>query len=272
MARSIEYDRPNYQMKVLALGLPRTGSSSIAEALTTLGYKNVLHGFNILDHPTVWSLIDRAADASYATIPSYTGKPFRREEWDDLFGPCEAATDVAAVFATQLVGAYPEAKVILVIRDFDKWYKSIEAAVKIFWAFPSQLAFNYLGPLFDPHFGEATRKIIVGFFGYRSMETFSKDARIVYERHHKEIRERVPTTQLLEYRMGEGWEPICGFLGKPVPDVPFPWLNEADVLKRRVKLKVMRHIAAAAKRLAIWGVGLGVVLVAMPIMTTIIGL
>ncbi|KAI0849531.1 P-loop containing nucleoside triphosphate hydrolase protein [Daldinia vernicosa] len=255
--------KPNRELKVLALGLPRTGSSSIAEALTILGYKDVLHGFNILDSPEVWSFMNRAADASFATLPTYTGKPFTRKEWDELFGASEAATDVAAVFATQLIEVYPEAKVILVIRDFDKWYRSIEAAVKIFWSFPSQLAFNYLGQFFDPCFGQATKKIITGFFEYTSIGTFPQDARIVYDRHHYKIRQQVPSSRLLEYRMGEGWEPICNFLEKPLPNVPFPWLNEAEALRRRVKLKVRKHLVAALRVLIPWALGTCTMLVAM---------
>lgn len=250
------------KLQVLALGLPRTGSSSIAAALTTLGYNDVLHGTNI-DSPEFWSIVNRAADSSFATLPTYTGKPFTREEWDELFGDSEAATDVASIFATQLIEAYPEAKVILVIRDFDTWYGSIETAVRIYWSFPSQLAFNYLGQFFDPFFGQAIKKIMTGFLEYTSISTFPRKARILYDQHHCRIRQRVPPSQLLEYRMGEGWEPICDFLEKPLPNVPFPKLNDAEALRKRVNTKVRRHLALAASVLAPWILGICTFLVVL---------
>lgn len=255
--------KPICGLKVLALGLPRSGSSSMAEALAILGYKDVLHGFNILDRPQVWSFVNRAADASFPALPTYTGKRLQREDWDELFGSSEASTDVAAVFATQLIEAYPEAKVIVVIREFDRWYVSIEAAVKLFWSFPCQLAFRHLGFFLDPCFGEAVRKIIIGFFEYTSLETFPHQARIVYDRHHCNIRQRVAPCKLLEYRLGEGWEPICKFLEKPVPDLPFPWLNEGEALRRRVEMKVRRHLAAAVRQLIPWVLGICTLLVAL---------
>ena len=35
----------------------------------------------------------------------------------------------------------------------------------------------------------------------------------------------VAPDRLLEWSIDEGWEPLCGFLDKPVPDEPFPHAN-----------------------------------------------
>ncbi|KAF4963648.1 hypothetical protein FSARC_8353 [Fusarium sarcochroum] len=182
-------------MQVLSLGLPRTGSASIAKALTMLGYKDVYHGIEAMESPSHWSL------------------PFTREEWDELWGHCEAVTDVGSAFAPQLIEAYPDAKVILT--------------------------------------GEEARQ--------KGRET--------YERHHRVIREMVPRERLLEYRMGEGWGPICDFLDKPVPDEEFPWVNEAAELKRVISDKFKSYTTAAAMVVLHWagaaavvGVGLWMML------------
>ncbi|KJZ70231.1 hypothetical protein HIM_10379 [Hirsutella minnesotensis 3608] len=262
MAGSKTETNPKLEMKVLALGLPRTGSASIAQALTTLGYKDVHHGLKILDSPRDWSILNRAADASYPILPTYTGKPFEREEWDELFGTCEASTDIAAFFAPQLIKAYPDAKVILVTRDFDKWYGSIEAVVKLFWSFPCQLAFNYLGRFVDPFFGRAVNKLLVGLFEARDVEELRQNARMVYDRHYHQIRELVPPHRLLEYRMGQGWEPICNFLDKPVPNMEFPWLNEADAMRMLIKRKMRSQLIAAGRVLVPRVVGVFTVLAA----------
>jgi hypothetical protein len=48
----------------------------------------------------------------------------KREDWDAVFSEYDVATDVAAISADQLVEAYPDAKVVLIQRDCDKWWAS----------------------------------------------------------------------------------------------------------------------------------------------------
>jgi hypothetical protein len=56
----------------------------------------------------------------------------------------------------------------------------------------------------------------------------------MYEQHYALVRQITPKHRLLEYELGSGWGPLCEFLGKPVPNVPFPSANERDVLKAMV--------------------------------------
>ncbi|EXM13254.1 Sulfotransferase, S mansonii-type [Fusarium oxysporum f. sp. vasinfectum] len=255
MADSTAASKAKREMKVLALGLPRTGSASIAEALTILGYKGVHHGLKAIDSLDDWKVINRAADATFPVLPTYTGEPFTRDEWDELYGPCEAGTDMAALFATQLVKVYPNAKVILVVRDFDKWYASYETVFEQLWSFGADLAINYAEPLIGFETGVASRKAILGFFEAKNVQEARNNARVVYERHYRQLREVVPPEKLLVYRMGEGWEPMCGFLDKPVPDVEFPWINEAAALKAKISKKIKSHIARAAIVVMPWVAG-----------------
>ena len=51
-------------------------------------------------------------------------------------------------------------------------------------------------------------------------------------KHNEHIRSVVPKERLLEYNLGDGWGPLCKFLGKPVPDEPYPWINEGDNTKK----------------------------------------
>ncbi|KAJ3496596.1 hypothetical protein NLG97_g2543 [Lecanicillium saksenae] len=94
--------------KILSLGLPRTGSASIATALEILGY-NVCHGKFIIDSKAAWDFLVRACDASFPTLPTYTGVPLRARNG--------------------LIEAYPDAKVILGIRDFEPWLRSLDEGV-----------------------------------------------------------------------------------------------------------------------------------------------
>ena len=97
-------DRP---MRVLALGLSRCGTESLKFALEDLGYNGVYHGFEVTpDQSMVWSRLwdEKVAKGSDARIST--------EVFDTLIGNYEAVTDApGAMFARELVQAYPEAKV-----------------------------------------------------------------------------------------------------------------------------------------------------------------
>lgn len=66
----------------------------------------------------------------------------------------------------------------------------------------------------------------MGAFGARNLGEIKANARATYFGYYDRIRELVPPERRLEYKFGDGWEPLCEFLGKEVPDVPFPRLND----------------------------------------------
>lgn len=250
------------KMKVLAMGLPRTGTASMAAALEILGYNNVYHGLKSIDNPDDWKIWDKAASASFPTLPSYTGKPFTQDEWEELFGDCEGTSDMSAPFGRTIVEAYPEAKVVLVIRDFNGWWKSFnEGVVEGLWGFFPTISVEYLEPILGSVAGPASRKIIQGFFRSNNPKEFKNLARQAYDRHHQEVRDAVPPEQFLEFRLAEGWEPLCAFLDKPVPEVPFPRINEAAALKEKISQKIKENFQSAAKKVAPWVVGVAAVAV-----------
>jgi hypothetical protein len=108
-------------MKILALGLGRTGTSSLRIALKELGFDDCYHMLSAsVENPPdclMWS------DALAA---KFDGQGlFGREQWDQLTGHCQAICDWPAVaFVQELVEAYPDAKVILTTRDLDSWHAS----------------------------------------------------------------------------------------------------------------------------------------------------
>ncbi|KAJ3391763.1 hypothetical protein HDU84_005325 [Entophlyctis sp. JEL0112] len=260
MGKPLFASDPPRQMQVLCLGLLRTGTASIAQALTILGYENVYHGLKAIDSPEDWFVFDRAADASFPTLPTYTGQPFTRVEWDKVFGSCEAATDLASLFPRQLIAAYPDAKIVLVERDFDKWFRSFEEGVlaSTFGVIPTVVMFT-IEPILGSRTGKIFRKMMLGFFQSKDYAGCKARAREVYDRHYATVRELVPDpSRRLDFRLGDGWGPLCEFLGKPIPDVPFPHINEAAELKRIVKEKILRIIIGGFMVLAPWLVGVGV--------------
>jgi Sulfotransferase domain len=60
-------------------------------------------------------------------------------------------------------------------------------------------------------------------------DVFDRDAMIfAYRRHNDAVRAEAPRDRLLEWRAGEGWEPLAGALGVPVPETPFPHVNARE--------------------------------------------
>lgn len=109
-------------MEVLSLGLPRTGTATMQEAYKIFGYDNPYHFSSIfanVQDADMWN------EALRAKLSNGTGrdKPYGRAEFDQLLGHCAGVTDSpACLFWEKLVEAYPEAKIVLVERDEDKWY------------------------------------------------------------------------------------------------------------------------------------------------------
>lgn len=242
-----------------------TASSSITEALTILGYKDVHHG--ITATPQDWPLISDACDACFPVLPSYTGQTFTRADWDRLFGRCEAVTDMGSFFALDLVKAYPDAKVILVERDVDSWYRSMEEAIiDTTWGWRADFFTCFLAPVF---FGGKTgltiRKVLLGFFEARDVKELRAHAKERDKRHYAEIRAAVPLERVLNFDPKDGWQPLCAFLGKDVPSVPFPRKNPRDVHLKRIRQRQRVFLKMAIKvglgKAVPWVVGLAAVAV-----------
>lgn len=252
MADTIQRSQRGSELQVLSVGLLKTGSSSIAEALTILGYKNVHHGLNALDDREFWSAMHRATNATFPNLPTYTGNPFTRSQWDDMYGSCDAATDLTSFFAPELIKAYPEAKVILVIRDFDEWLKSYNNVFADLFSFRASLLVYVAEPMIGYEIVKAMRNAVRGFFRGRNEEECRRNSREAFHRHNKMVQDMVSPDNLLVYRIGEGWEPICRFLDKPVPNVEFPWVNEAVVFRKRCRRRGWAHLFLLIKVLIFW--------------------
>lgn len=232
-------DGPIREKGVISLGFYRTGSQSLKEALTILGYRDVFHSSAMATDMGKWQSLGAVADANIACLPSYTGCDYTRSEWDSVFGPCEALTDVTP-FGLSLINAYPEAKIILVHRDFDSWVQSFLNTLVL----PSSssvmawMSGNWFEPLLGIHLSQTAWKMYMGLLGVCDLRK-TRDHRIMragYDRHYDTIRRVVPPERLLELDLKDlDWKPLCEFLDKDVPNVPFPRLNESKVFRNLFK-------------------------------------
>ncbi|KAK8054660.1 hypothetical protein PG994_009727 [Apiospora phragmitis] len=194
---------------LLCVGLPRTGTLSMAIALKKLGYRHVHHG---LKYPAdeEWAWWRAAADAHFGQDHT-------------------AVTDFAGVFAPQLISTYPNAKVILIIRPFDPWIKSVEdTLLKFTYAWDYPLRRYILDPLCGGHMARGMKVVFEGWLEADNRRDARANALRRYDEQHELVRRTVPPERLLEYRMGDGWEPLAKFLGKDIPLELFPHVIETS--------------------------------------------
>src|SRR5277367_1386999 len=158
-------------------------------ALEILGYGPTLHGFQLFMHlkdVAMWREgLEIKFYGSSELSPPGAGSPFRRKEFDHLMGDFEVASDVPAiVFAKELIEAYPEAKVIIVERDVEAWYKSFkdtlingifDPVTKFVCALDSPLD-SYL---------QLTHTYVRGWFGAHTEKEFQEKARDTYTKHYE---------------------------------------------------------------------------------------
>ncbi|RAO65170.1 uncharacterized protein BHQ10_001182 [Talaromyces amestolkiae] len=231
-------------MKVLVLGVGRTGTASIRAALQRLGYNKTYHMMSAsVENPPDCLMWHDALCAKYDGV----GK-FGRAEWDQLLGDCQAVCDwPACAFAKELIEAYPNAKVILNTRDVDSWYESVKRTVywrvrdpehflasKVSWA--AGMYYPMLNKFFDTFF----------------RGDFLNEGKQVYLDHLQEVRSLVPPENLLEYRVSDGWGPLCKFLGDDLPESPFPRVNDINNFQKRCSTRNRMQMLNAALQAAVF--------------------
>ncbi|MCJ1279138.1 hypothetical protein MMC21_006962 [Puttea exsequens] len=234
-------------MEVMNLGFPRTGTMSMQAALNILGY-TCYHSSIFFTNPQDCNLWNAALDAKYL----HRGPPFTLRDWDQLLGRYSAvsADPPAVAFAEDLIAAYPSAKVILVERELESWFTSfdcniISAQWSPFISFVSALDPWMLGPVRACH-----RRWATGWMEARGRGEMREKARGKYREHYALVRRVVPEGMLLEYKLGEGWGPLCEFLAKPVPEVPFPRVNDSEALQELLAVVIRRGLWNSLRRVS----------------------
>lgn len=188
-------------LQVIGAGLGRTGTLSLKLALEQLGFGPCYHMVEVFKDPAA---PDRWSDAA-------DGAP----DWAAIFEGYGATVDwPSASFYGELADAFPDAKVILTERDAEAWYRSTQATI-----------FAHTPPPGEP-FGRMFQKVIGRMFEGGINDHDSVVA--AYRRHNAEVRARIPAERLLVYEVAQGWDPLCAFLGVPVPDAPMPKVNSTE--------------------------------------------
>ncbi|RYP67509.1 hypothetical protein DL771_007209 [Monosporascus sp. 5C6A] len=217
------------EMEVLGMGMSRTGTASTTMALNILGYRSY-HAHQIFqpDEPDEWH-VECWREATLAKMYG-NGMPYGKAEFDKLLRNYSAVTDVPCIcFADELIQAYPNAKVILTTRDPAKWIVSYENLILKLMESDEYKWVRAMGCI-DTEFLGPYLNWIELFLRYWTNGDWQNREKLIQAMHdHNEhIRAIVPKERLLEWNVQDGWEPLCKFLGKPVPSVPFPHVNKGD--------------------------------------------
>lgn len=102
-------------------------STAIRIALKQLGFNDTYHMDSLFENPPDMDLWREAFLAKFKN----QGRPFGKEQWDQLLGHCQAVCDLpTTAFIPELIAAYPDAKLILTPREENSWYASCQRTVQ----------------------------------------------------------------------------------------------------------------------------------------------
>jgi hypothetical protein len=202
-------------LKVIGAGFGRTGTLSLKLALEELGLGPCYHMIEVNAHPEhdpLWLALARGETA----------------DWRPMLQGYASTVDWPTTYIwKELAAANPQAKIVLTLRDAERWYESAAATI-----FARMLEFQALRS--DPDAVDPARRRHMEMIDTLIVEktfggSLAKNHAIrVFNAHNEEVRRLVPPERLLVYESGEGWEKLCAFLGVPVPAAPYPKVNSTD--------------------------------------------
>ncbi len=211
-------------LKVIGAGFPRTGTTSLKTALELLGFGPCCHMWELMkpEHAWRWPMLSRAVD----------GKPVH---WPTVYRGFRSAVDSPGCFFwRKLARAFPEAKVILTVRDPYSWLLSQQRGSAVGYAQGDR---NRLDPVMSATIGRMDAAIarewgpsLVRPPGMSNDEFLRQQ----FVRHTEIVKSEIAPERLLVFDVAEGWTPLCRFLGVDAPRAPFPHDNDLGDFARRV--------------------------------------
>src|SRR6266566_6784212 len=185
-------------------------------------------------------------------------------DWHRIFAGYESAVgSPCTAFWREIVDAFPSAKVILTVREPQKWYESASGTLSEVLA-PQPLAVRLLtwrGPRRRSAEDDAFEILndvqrwtwereVGGRFADRDHTIAA------FEQHAADVQAYVPADRLLTFDVRQGWDPLCAFLGIPEPAEPFPRENDRATFRRRQRGALTRALVPRVLTMAAIGAGL----------------
>ncbi|KAF6811784.1 nad dependent epimerase dehydratase [Colletotrichum sojae] len=252
MGQEASKPKPGTKLQVVAAGLPRTGTASLSKALEILLGGPVHHGGTQITRGPESEIRSWIRALEHTPVRSPADEKVVDDTLRHHFSDGYAATvDVPGMlFTEELLQLHPGVLVVCTVRDPDAWVRSIQKTGDA--SLQSILSFAlFLVPTMRwfPRYIDVLSRT-------RWHELFPHSGpvpdRSTWDVHQAWLKRTVPADQLLFFDVKEGWGPLCKALGKPVPHVPFPRINDGDAIEALAKEQLLR----GAKR---WAVVFGTV-------------
>lgn len=191
-------------LKVIGAGFGRTGTASLKLALETLLGGPCYHMTEVLGKP---GQVDLWIDVA-------TGNP----DWDAIFDGYAATVDYPACnYWRELAVAYPDAKIVLSVRSPESWFESTQKTI-----FSERIQGYQKGTKWGEMCLNGVDKFVGGDLNDREAVIAAFNA------HNEEVKSAFGPDRVLVFEAKDGWEPLCAFLGMPVPDEPYPNINSNE--------------------------------------------
>lgn len=213
-------------MRVIGAGMPRTGTLTQKVALEMLGLGPCYHWVDVLADLDRVALWNRALDGA--------------GPWEEIFAGFHSTVDwPGGFFYRELIEVYPEAKVLLSVRDAEAWERSFRETIWTMGHGESLLrllssARGQVDAQWQRYLALVERMFWSdeGTFaaGHAQPQQLIEQMRA----HNEEVKRVVPAERLLVWEVREGWEPLCEFLEVPVPEEPLPHVNDRETFVGRV--------------------------------------
>jgi hypothetical protein len=213
-------------IELIGAGLPRTGTLTQKVALEELGLGPCYHWVDLLadlDQLERWSqALDGDAD------------------WGAIFKGARSTVDwPGGYFYRELLDAYPDAKVLLSVRDPESWERSFRETIVTMSHGDSVMPLLARARAeIDPRWRAYLAFVDRMFWGPQGTfaEGWAEPEMLIEQmnKHTEQVKQAVPPERLLVWEVGEGWGPLCGFLGVPEPSGPLPHANDRATFLDRV--------------------------------------
>jgi len=200
---------------IIGAGFGRTGTLSMKGALEKLGFGPCYHMVEVFQNPShtaYWGAAARGEDV----------------DWQTLLSRYRSGVDwPICTYYKELADLFPDAKVILSVREPHGWFKSLHNTI---------FSKENTGQFFE---SDDTPQDLHDMMHKIMMETFDgkndveEHAVKVFNDHIEQVKADIDPKRLLVYEVGSGWEPLCDFLGVPVPDEPYPSVNSTEEFQNR---------------------------------------
>lgn len=246
---------------VLGAGLPRTGTSSLREALKILLKGPCHHMISVFDEDQ--SEVKETPEKNFQFWNRAMTRKLDPSEWREFFesrGYCAGLDYPVALFYREIMEAYPDIKIILGVRDPHRWFKSVRDSIytgRSLFKDPTVQVYTRLSGEWGPR--DCSLRSCTEL--YDVIEKGEEESVQFFNDWVAEVKKNVPEDRLLLFQAKEGWQPLCEFLGVPVPDVPYPNINDTgNILGKYGSLQMRSRIFCLLVVLPIWGAVLSMLL------------